>query len=187
MLSLSAIRASINESLKKAGYTEVNLADDLRLFEDQFGVVAVCEFETWSALKEGWAAAQGRFSELVGKAIGRGEPKAWDAYLVLVTPTPIPSGDREVAASIRYDVARTRKLLITGDQALTTGELEEALLPLLPLTEIQAADADPDILGELPRVLSKFDVPQTEASTVVDAFKRQRPLLEALHSLRGGS
>ena len=57
-----------------------------RVFEDPFGVVCIAVFDTWQELDADWPDAQAAVVELLSEHVSAGEPKAWEGYLVLLTP-----------------------------------------------------------------------------------------------------
>src|SRR5271156_4753841 len=65
-----------------------------RIFEDASAVVLLAVYDTWDSLITGWAEAQSTLVDLVSEYFTRTDAKAWDAYLVLLTPAPITSEQR---------------------------------------------------------------------------------------------
>jgi len=51
---------------------------------------------------------------VISENIGHAEWKAWDGYLVLLTPGLAPSEEANIEA-VRYDTTRLRKLVATGE------------------------------------------------------------------------
>src|SRR5438128_12448349 len=62
-------------------------ASYVRVFEDAYGIVAVVVHETWQDLVSHWIDAQAALVNLISARIGQSEPKAWEGYLVLLTPS----------------------------------------------------------------------------------------------------
>ncbi len=159
-------------------------SETVRVFEDPFTVVAVCVFDTWSALEDGWQDAQSVLVELISEHLSDRDAKAWDGYLVLLTPGARDE-DRDVIDRIRYDTARVRKLVASAPELATVKDIEQTLLSLLPLGSDEELTATRDPLELLADALrTDFDEPIAEA--LLSAFAEQRPLVEALHKLRSG-
>jgi hypothetical protein len=57
-----------------------------RLFEDEYNVVGIAVFETCAELLQSWPDVQGSLVDVISQHIGREESKAWDGYLVLLSP-----------------------------------------------------------------------------------------------------
>lgn len=189
-LTPTDLLAAASELLEQGGYTRVSggVADSwattgTRLFEDVYNVVALVVYETWQELDAGWPAAQAELVELISAHMTRSDPKAWDGYLVLLTPGPAVDGDRG-PSDIRYDTSRVRKLVAAGDELQVVGDVERALLPLLPLDAVTVSAGERSALTMLPDILAKHGVEPQAVSVVVEAFSEQRSLVEALHDYR---
>lgn len=190
-LSTREVLAAAASSLEGAQYQRAEIKDiedwptnTLELFEDKYGIVAVCVFETWSALVGGWIECQTRLGELITEHLGRGEPKAWEGYLVLLTPSVLPSDQVDIATKIRYDTTRLRKLIAVGEQLRTVDDVGHSLLSLMPLDLEMGLEEYDSILQTLPELLSKEGIDQGAAETVVRAFTRQESPIEQLHKYR---
>jgi hypothetical protein len=92
-LTASSVLASAHEILEHAGYKRVAQdrvgswsIPDVRVYEDAYNVAAILVFRTWSELVSRWTDAQGALVDLISNYIAAGESKAWDGYLVLLTP-----------------------------------------------------------------------------------------------------
>jgi hypothetical protein len=158
--------------------------DAVRVFEDAFTVVAVCVFDTWTALEESWQEAQGALVELMSEHLSTHDAKSWDGYLVLLTPGH-RSDDRDAIDRIRYDTARVRKLVSSAPELATVSDIEHALLPLLPLSgdiELALTHSPLEVVGDALR--EEFDGAVVDA--VLAAFADQRPIVEAIHVAREG-
>lgn len=189
-LTPTDLLAAASELLEQGGYTRVSggMVDSwetagTRLFEDVYNVVALVVYETWQELDAGWPAAQAELVELISAHMTRSDPKAWDGYLVLLTPGPAIDGDRGPSV-IRYDTSRVRKLVAAGDELQVVGDVERALLPLLPLDAVTAIAGERSALTMLPEILAKHGVEPQAVSVVVEAFRTQRSLVESLHDYR---
>jgi hypothetical protein len=187
-LTPTDIMASASEVLLRGGYSRIveSLANkatvgNTRLFEDPYGVIELAVYETWNELANGWADAQSFLVELISKYVSSNEPKAWDGYLVLLTPSIVPSASAELVTQIRTNINRVRKLVATGDDLTSTIDVERILLPLLPLsTEERATDREGKALDFLPDLLASRQVDIGAVRVLVQAFNEHQPLLEKL-------
>jgi hypothetical protein len=148
--------------------------------EDPFGVVLVVAYETWSSLSEGWRDAQAILVKLLTDKLSRGNPKAWEGYLVLLTPSP--SGDERAEDEIRYDTLRVRKIVGTGESIRFIDDLIDVLMPLLPLgsAEVEVLEGSGSVLERLPEMLAARGVARSVADAVVNAFTADEPLIESI-------
>lgn len=189
-LTPSQLMAAATEFLLDGGYRPVAElaadAGDARIFEDPYGIVAVNIFETWGDLKRRWPEAQAALVELISAHLSRPEPKVWEGYLVLMCPTPIAAEDSDVLTTMRYDTNRVRKLVATGDEVETVGDVRSALLPLLPLDIEPPAGMRGGLLDRLPDLLSDHGIEQAVTRVVVEAFQSNASVLERLHEFRSG-
>jgi hypothetical protein len=154
------------------------------VYEDPYCVAAVAVYETWNELADGWIQLQEALVELISQFWSRSDAKAWDGYLVLLTPaTPT---DPLAAEAIRYNTSRVRKLLASGDDLRRLSDVTRVLAPLLPLEQI-AASRDETALGMIPRLLGQRGIDEGSVQALIGAFERQESLLEALHQYRDRS
>lgn len=190
---MSSLLAAAVEVLTRAEYRRIphppNWHNDYGgIYEDPYSIVGLGVFETWAALKGGWLDLQAALAEMIGDNFARGDPKAWEGYLVLLTPSIVPGDAQLEANDIRRNTQHVRKLLGTGDDLTSTGDVERLLFPLLPL---QAPSADPgsqDALALLPEILAEQGLDAAAVRVVVDAFATQQPIAERLHDhLSGGT
>lgn len=191
-LTTTDLLAAASEILVSSGYRRVaqDFGGDVwgangRLFEDPYGIVAVVVYETWSALTGRWLDAQTVLVEVISNNLTRSEPKAWEGYLLLLTPAVLPSDGRADADRIRYDTARARKFLGTGEDLQTLSDVHRVLTPLLPLSDLEVGTQEAT-LSMLPEILSAKGVPTRAVDITVKAFLEQQPLLERLHTYRTG-
>jgi len=192
-LTATSILSAASEILtaSSAGYrlaTNGQIADwpseTVRIFEDAYTVVAVCVFDTWGLLKDGWQDAQSVLVELISEHLSDRDAKAWDGYLVLMTPGP-RGEDSDAIDHIRYDTARVRKLVASAPELATVNDIERTLLSLLPLTSEAGLTTARDPLELLAEALrTEFDEPVAEV--LLSAFAEQKPLVEALHNMQSG-
>jgi len=183
--------AKASNILEENGYKRADLeidadweATDVRLFEDDYGIVAIVVYETWGALSSKWIAAQGNFVELISKYIGSNDLKSWEGYLVLLTPSLVGKEGRIEVTQIRYDTSRVRKLVVTGDDIKTLEDVKLGLLPLLPLKFECTQEFREYLLDMLPDLLSSKGLPEQAVKTVIKAYFDQKPIIESLHDYR---
>ena len=155
-----------------------------RLFEDKYNVVGIAVFTTSSELLSSWADLQGALVDVISRYVGQTESKAWDGYLVLLTTGIAPSSDAEIE-ELRYDTTRLRKLVATGEDLSTAGDVERLLRPLLPLRTAQGSISRGTALDLLPELLAEQGINVTTTEVLVKSFIEQEPLMDALHRTRG--
>jgi hypothetical protein len=162
---------------RDVGFTALPI-DRALLAEDDYSVIAIVGFDTWSQLEGGWPDAQAELVTLLGKRLARSAPKAWDAYLVLVCTSAAP--DHASVSIIERDTTRVRK--IVADTLRTTSDVAHLLDPFMPLALPDSSADLPDILAALPDLL-RNDVPIQVTQAVIAAFRQKEPLLERLNQL----
>jgi len=190
-LTTTNLLACATELLSSGGYRRAQAisaqqwpAANAGVFEDSFGIVAVIIYDTWRDLESTWSDAQAAFVELISRQFSSSDAKAWDGYLVLLTPA---AGPYSGVTNIRYDTSRVRKLVATGDELKTLADVERALLPLLPLdTEVPLGEEE-SVLEMLPQILSNRNVPEGAVRAVLQGFEEQQPLMDRLFSYLGGN
>jgi len=188
-LTPAAILAEGARVLAAAGYhvdrsTESKLKlppERALLAEDKYGIVALVVYDTWTDLTASWAPAQASIVEALSTTYTRLDRKAWDGYLVLLTPA-LPDAGETTAQHIRYDTHRTRKLVATGDDLQSLSDVSRVLAPLLPLELDTAAIRDTQsLLDELPNHLVEAGIPHDLADVAVAAFRNQKPIVQELY------
>jgi hypothetical protein len=159
-----------------------SLGDLCFVAEDSFGIVLFVAYDTWTALADGWPNAQAALVKLLSEKLPKGNPKAWEGYLVVVTPSP--SGDERAEDEIRYDTFRVRKIIASGESIRYMVDLSDMLMPLLPLNISEAAvlDRSGSVLDRLPEMLAANDIGIGLATALVEAFKKDEPLLESIQA-----
>lgn len=190
-LNTTDILAAASRCLETHGYSLPNqkfnvgsVSAQHRMFEDEYGVVALVVYDTWEDLLSGWVNAQSSLVEIISQRMTTSDMKSWEGYLVLMTPNfPSGDGDRE-ATRIRYDVSRLRKIVATGADISTVSDVETALLPLLPLQIESTTGTTESVLDLLPTLLEAKGIPEDQTHTVINAFIGQEPILERLHQYR---
>jgi hypothetical protein len=190
-ISALAIIAASRELLANNGF---RIANDLQfdslpatralVAEDDYSVVTIVAYETFSELQSEWSSAQADLVTLLARRLARSAPKAWDGYLVLMSVGS--STDRSVISTIERDTTRVRKIVATGEMLRTTRDVARVLDPFLPLTLLEASAELPDVLATLPELL-KNEVPVAATEAVIDAFRKLEPPLERIHALGGTS
>lgn len=190
-MTATDLLAAASSILAERGYQRIDSAlvgdwptHNSRIFEDDCGIVAVVVYETWEDLSSSWVDAQASLVELISKYMTSYDAKAWEGYLVLLTPSLLGKDARLEATRIRYDTSRVRKLLATADELKTLKDVERLLLPLLPLQVELVAGLGESVLDMLPSLLSTKGLPEAAVRTVVDAFLEQQPLVERLDEYR---
>src|SRR4051812_17097065 len=100
-LTATQLLAAATDLLTVSGYSRADVTTEAvvpgaasRIFEDAYGIVAVHVFDTWSHLAEQWNVAQGQLVDVISEHLRRPEPKAWEGYLVLMTPGLLSTTDR---------------------------------------------------------------------------------------------
>lgn len=186
-LTPSQLVAAATEELLSGGYREYRgskaaLNGLSRIFEDSYGIVALHVYETWGALEQQWHEAQGRLVDLITANFARSEPKAWEGYLVLLTPAFSDSPQR--VGEIQRNTQRVRKLVATGGELRTLANLKGVLLPLLPLGIEDRRDAEPGLLDRLPDLLENHGIRREVTAVVAGAFQRNESILDALDRSR---
>jgi len=188
-LTSTDILAAATEILTASRYTRISESDaeveftSARLFEDAYGIVALVVYETWDDLSSRWPDAQAFLVDVISKNVSSSEPKAWEGYLVLLTPSVLSGPAQREPDRIRYDTSRLRKFVATGAELKTVSDVHRTLLPLLPLDEVELGRQE-STLEMLPDLLSKKALPRRAVAVVVNAFRDQLPILEKLHAYR---
>jgi hypothetical protein len=151
-----------------------------RLFEDEYNVVGIAVFETCAELLESWPDVQGSLVNVISQHIGREESKAWDGYLVLLSPD-LASAESQAIEAVRYNTTRLRKMVSTGEDLRVATDVERVLRALLPLGGERTSMGDQSALDLLPKLLADHGIGEDTTSLLVDAFREQAPLMERLH------
>jgi hypothetical protein len=189
-VALSAIQvlAEASSVLEARGYRPASVPEawptSARVFEDQYGIVALRSYETWQQLSAGWTDAQGLLVDLISAHVQKGEPKAWEGYLVLLTVGQIIEDNRQEVVDLRYDTNRVRKLVATAEDLQSLDDVYTALLPLLPLLIDEPPSSASGLLGRLPELLSEQGIDRRVTEAAIDAFSHNQSVLQRLHELR---
>lgn len=190
-LTITDLLAAATSNLEDAGYKRVEQSDfpelnnsGSRIFEDSYNIVAVAVFNTWTELQDSWKDVQAGLVELISKYIERSDAKAWDGYLVLLTPSILNPQEISELVQIRYNTSHLRKLVAAGKELTVLQDVQRVLAPLLPLQVEQLSIERRSVLDELPLLLSIKGIPDSAVRAVVDAYQDQKPVVEALHRYR---
>ena len=190
-LTTSNLIAAAAAVLEEDGYQRASLERigqwphaGVRVFENDYSIVAIVIYETWSDLLSNWPNSQGALVELMSRYMTSQDAKAWEGYLVMLTPSMPGPTDQVDVNKIRYDTNRVRKLVATGDELTKLSDVERVLLPLLSLQIGIAPTVGTSILDMLPALLSKRGISEGTTNCVIKAYQEQQPLLERLHEYR---
>ena len=190
--TVTTLVAEASDILDRAGFMAIDpsktgtwMATEARIYEDAYSIVCIAVYETWAALSSQWHDDQASLVGLISKHFTRSEAKAWDGYLVLLTPSVVPTTARQEAVSIRRNTSHVRKLLGAGDELGTADAVRRTLLPLLPL-QIQETQRSSNVLHTLPPLLASHGVDEEASRTAIAAFLEHRPIIEAIHGLVAG-
>jgi hypothetical protein len=179
--STSVLETGGYQSIRE-GFPEWNTTS-ARLFEDKYNVVGIAVFATTAELLQSWADLQGALVDVISHYVGRSENKAWDGYLVLLTAAIAPDSDHNIE-DVRSDTTRLRKLVATGEDLTSPGDVERLLRPLLPLRDQQGSIGQGTALDLLPQLLKEQGIDESTTEGLVKSFIEQEPLIEALHRTR---
>jgi hypothetical protein len=156
--------------------------DRLRIFEDPYGIVALVVYPTWDQLVSQWPDAQGALVAIMSQYVPKAEAKAWEGYLVLLTPGGLLEGTTEQMTTIRYDMTRVRKLVASGSELSTISAIERVLRPLLPLRPQAVSSEVVSAIDLLPELLEADEIPRGAVFAMIDAFRSSSSITEALHT-----
>lgn len=192
-LTTTEILAAASEQLTAGEYRRVDATvgwdlPSARLFEDKFGLVGLVVFETWTRLVEEWADAQGSLVEVISRHMTNRDPKAWDGYLVLLTPGVRGRAGNDDWMSIRYNTKRIRKFVASGEDLKSISDVRAIIAPLLPFraTEV-STELYGSVLELVPGLLAaERNIPVRLGECVVRAFEDQKNMLQRLHEIRTG-
>ena len=180
--------AAVSEILEGAGLKAVSpsatgtwKATEARLYEDAYSVVCVAVYETWLDLWSLWADDQATLVSLISRHFSRTDAKAWDGYLVLLTPSIVPAAARHNAIEIQRNTVHVRKLFGSGDELQTVDAVRRTLLPLLPIEGEQALQPR-NVLDSLPSVLARHGVDEDASRVAIAAFREQRSIIAEIHA-----
>lgn len=186
--TVTSLVAAAAEVLEGAGFKAIDpsvkdswKATATRVYEDAYSIVCVAVYETWADLSSRWVDDQATLVSLISEYFARTEAKAWDGYLVLLTPSVVPRTDRLNASSIQRNTLHLRKLFADGEELRSVVDVRRTLLPLLPLDEYDALEPR-SVLDSLPSLLGNHGVDEDAAQVAIAAFRDQRPIIAEVHA-----
>lgn len=186
-LSNVQLIAATEDVLTSNGYQQADVPagwpSQSRLYEDDYGIVALFVYDTWLRLKSEWNVAQGQLVDLISKRLNRPDPKAWEGYLLLFTTASVPPDERREVTDLRYNTNRLRKLVATADDFETIEDVHTSLLPLLPLQVGAPSSSGSGLLSRLPALLAADGLDSEVTEAAVNAFLRNESMMESLHRL----
>ena len=192
-VTVTALSAAAREVLEEAGFTaaEPSHADRWRataaaVYEDPYSVVLVAVYETWAELVSHWEDDQAGLVTLISDHFNSADAKAWEGYLVLLTPSVIPSHDWLRAIDIQRNTLHVRKLLAGRDDLQSPANVRQTLLPLLPLENFDALEPR-DVLDALPSLLETHRIDPDATRAAIAAFRDGHAITEQLHTFLTGS
>jgi hypothetical protein len=161
---MSEILHSSGGLLREAGYVTEQVSigqQDALIFEGDTILGFLFAYDTVADLTKNWAADSDNAISAYQFGLRKSGIKAWNTYLVLLTPEP-PDYARIVSlGAIEEDLGGTRKIVRAGVR--DSADLGAALLPLRPLQSaprLEAVDMKKEIrerTTELPpRVVDAF-------------------------------
>lgn len=187
-LTTSSVIAEVDAVLQKSNYAVKDTADireitveQAVLAEDEFGIVFVIVTDTAQDIANHWADYQAQLVDYLNTKLTKLDPKIWEAYMVLLTPSITPRDLFSQLERIRLDTSRIRKLVVTGEQLNALSDVSRALLPVLPLQDIDAARPEISLLESLPGIFAQRGIDEEAVRVVVSAFRSQDSPMQALH------
>jgi hypothetical protein len=190
-LTITDLLAAATSNLLDAGYKRVERLEiselnnsNTRVFEDVYNIVAIAAYNTWTELDDNWKDTQAALVELISQYLERSDAKAWDGYLVLITPSILNQEEIAHLINIRYNTSHLRKLVAAGNELTVLQDVKRILAPLLPLQVDPLPVERRSVLDELPSLLTARGISSPAVKAVVDAYQDQKPLVEALHKFR---
>lgn len=182
--------ASVRDLLSRNGASAIsNLSGATQLagvYEDVYSFIGVAWFSSVQEMAARWASVQEELWRVAALAPGRLGVKAWDGYLVLITPEAIPTSLASEISSIRSDTRRLRKIVLTGDDidegspVSVAASVRRALTPILPIM-IGPTATILDPVATLPARLAPTGIGLPILEEVVAAYRRGEPMVQALH------
>lgn len=176
---MTAVLELAREVLQNSSYTVIpsGESDHSLHFEDDAVLGLVHFFETIQELLEAWESIQDSFLRRVAKQLRMEPTKAWNAYTVLLCSESCPEALRKSLEAVEEDFRGTRKIAYDGVRTLQ--DVEQALLPLLPIQAVAVLKLEDPLLrlrsrlyDSLPRVFDGLvgeTPPQVLAEWLIEA------------------
>jgi len=149
--------------------------------------VGVRIFPTLGELVAEWQDGQSAVTDLIGSNVVDIQYKAWDGYLLLITPAPASNEWGAELNEIRANTRRLRKLIVTGDdfdisetEVQMLVRLREKLAPLIPV-QLDSIGEATDPLADLPDRLAREGINRQHVLTILEARSAGEPMVSALH------
>ena len=187
-LPVTTLVAAAARVLEDAGFKAISpstvgawRATTTRVYEDAYSIVCVAIYETWADLSTLWIDDQASLVDLISIHFSRTEAKAWEGYLVLLTPSVVPESDRASAIRIQRNTLHVRKLFADGNDLRSLAAVRRTLLPLLPLEEHDALEPR-NVLDALPSMLASHGIDEQAAKVAIAAYRDQRPIVAEIHA-----
>lgn len=191
----SGLVSIIDTVLTHAGFDRLasqltNRSDWLsNVYEDSLCFVAVSLFSDVDALIRDWQSAQEELTSLLQRYPAHIGAKAWDGYLVLVTPDRLSSLTVAEITAIRSNTKRLRKLVLCDEDTIDSdrksdliARIARGLSPVLPLT-LPTKRHYVNPLGSLADRLKVAGLTSGQIASVVDAYNSGMPIMSALHEV----
>lgn len=181
-----AVLAQSGYVIKREGLEKLRLpADRCFIAEDAYGIALIASYLSWSDVESNWRELQDSFVDALSVRVTKGNPKAWDAYMVLLVLSEVTSTQEREVGRVRRDTTRTRKLVAVGTELRTLEDVRRAVSPLLPIPSEDAVGQSADPISALSELLVGLQIDPGAVDVVVTAFRQNAPLLEELHTYLG--
>jgi hypothetical protein len=188
-LTTTQIVSAVTQTLVDGDYESVDVPKSwsglCRLFEDDYGIVAVYLYDTFDQLTNNWVVAQGQLVDLMSEKLSSSEAKAWEGYLVLLTTATVPLRDQVAVSELRSNTSRVRKLVAAGEELQTIEDVRRVLLPLLPLDiPSTISQSSRGLINRVPELLERQNIDRALVEVVVEAFLRNDLIVQRIHEFR---
>lgn len=172
------ILQSCNDLLRESGYSVERAAigqGEALVFEGDIVLGFLFAYDSSADLMKSWPTDSDAAISTYQFGLRKSGTKAWNTYLILLTPEPADYAKAVSLGAIEEDLGGTRKVVRAGIQDVA--DLSAALLPLLPLQSaprLEAVDMRKEIrqrTTELPvRVVDAF-LSGAEESVVIQVLE----------------
>jgi hypothetical protein len=140
---MSDLTSNVHLVLRDGGYTTWNeniSGPDVIGFEDEALLGFVCTFQTPQDLLRVWRDVETSLLNKHSARLREAGDKAWNVYSAFLTSGCPDDGEDRSIRWIEENLERTRKLAAAN--AVTRSDVENALLPLLPISSKPVLDAE---------------------------------------------